>query len=329
MVNRDCSIIRNRVEWIDLAKAIAIMLMVIGHSNVPLYIDKWIHSFHMPLFFLVSGFLFVPDKYSCKSFLRIKTKLLFIPYFFWGGIICLFSNVIPYDGFPTQNPLQILIHGSGFGIWFLAILFCVEFIWILLVNFSKRFILRKFLDLTILFISLLGFFFDRWGILFPYRLEIVPMGLLFYYLGICLKKYSNGKINQINIYLVGFLFLLQMQLSIQQTPFLDMYYNHWGEGLSTIFTSLLGIYVLIQLSIIIQNKVNRRIKVPLLWLGKNTIVVVCCSQLYMIILKFLFDNIGIPNLIGWPIRFFLMWVLLIGTTITFTKYAPILIGKKH
>jgi hypothetical protein len=47
-----------RVEWIDLAKFIAISLMVMGHLGLPKPAARLIHVFHMPVFFLLSGYCF-------------------------------------------------------------------------------------------------------------------------------------------------------------------------------------------------------------------------------------------------------------------------------
>ena len=50
-----------RNQSIDIAKAVGIILMVVGHFNgLPLWFEKWIFSFHMPLFFILSGYLFKP-----------------------------------------------------------------------------------------------------------------------------------------------------------------------------------------------------------------------------------------------------------------------------
>lgn len=62
-----------RVEWIDCCKGFAIVLVVIGHiidgytgahlfddySDHMLSIYNCIYSFHMPFFFVVSGFVFL------------------------------------------------------------------------------------------------------------------------------------------------------------------------------------------------------------------------------------------------------------------------------
>lgn len=44
-------------DWADIAKGIAIILMVLGHSSLPAVIQNWIYSFHMPFFFFISGVL--------------------------------------------------------------------------------------------------------------------------------------------------------------------------------------------------------------------------------------------------------------------------------
>ena len=46
-----------RLDWVDIAKGIAIVLMILGHSSLPNMIQNWIYSFHMPFFFFISGVL--------------------------------------------------------------------------------------------------------------------------------------------------------------------------------------------------------------------------------------------------------------------------------
>ena len=46
----------SRIDWVDLAKGIAILLVILGHTvKVPI-IRAAIFSFHMLLFFILSGF---------------------------------------------------------------------------------------------------------------------------------------------------------------------------------------------------------------------------------------------------------------------------------
>ena len=53
-----------RVEYIDIAKGIGILLVVMGHNDFGLvspFFYKFIYAFHMPLFFFVSGMFFKAD----------------------------------------------------------------------------------------------------------------------------------------------------------------------------------------------------------------------------------------------------------------------------
>lgn len=94
---------RNR--WIDHAKAIGIVLVVYGHvarglhsaglpMSEPLFVlvDSVIYSFHMPLFFLLSGTLFHGSlqRHGALPVLRSKVDSIVYPYLLWsllqGGI---------------------------------------------------------------------------------------------------------------------------------------------------------------------------------------------------------------------------------------------------
>lgn len=86
---------------IDLVKGICIILMVVGHC-VPskLGIGSVIYLFHMPCFFIASGFLFkernldTPGKY-----VKRKVKGLWWPFVFWSLVYLLLHNVFAYLNF--------------------------------------------------------------------------------------------------------------------------------------------------------------------------------------------------------------------------------------
>lgn len=49
---------KKRIDYLDMVKGIGIILVVIGHSTLPSdSVITWLASFHMPLFFIVSGML--------------------------------------------------------------------------------------------------------------------------------------------------------------------------------------------------------------------------------------------------------------------------------
>ena len=71
----------NRLDYIDSAKGIGILLVVIAHINYTQQLLTIIYSFHMPLFFAISGLLFDSSKYqNFKDFLTRKIRTLICPY---------------------------------------------------------------------------------------------------------------------------------------------------------------------------------------------------------------------------------------------------------
>lgn len=55
-----------RVEWIDTAKGIGLILVILGHLKID-YLSAWIYTFHMPLFFFLSGVVFSGHKMQFES----------------------------------------------------------------------------------------------------------------------------------------------------------------------------------------------------------------------------------------------------------------------
>ena len=70
---------KKRIEWIDALKGFLIVCVTIGHCNVWPPLERYIYSFHMLVFFAVSGFLF-SAKPTAKEMLmnRIKKDIIAI-----------------------------------------------------------------------------------------------------------------------------------------------------------------------------------------------------------------------------------------------------------
>ena len=94
------------ITWISIAKAIGICLVVIGHSGAPEFLVKYIYSFHMPLFFILSGYNFkgITSLEQYKRFCVKKIKGLWVPFVSYSipAIIC-HNLLMPY-GFDSGNP---------------------------------------------------------------------------------------------------------------------------------------------------------------------------------------------------------------------------------
>lgn len=70
--------------WIDVLKGIAIILVVYGHNCTD---NSFVQAFHMPLFFLLSGFLFSPK--PTPIYFRRSVARLVVPYIVFIIVISL------------------------------------------------------------------------------------------------------------------------------------------------------------------------------------------------------------------------------------------------
>jgi fucose 4-O-acetylase-like acetyltransferase len=106
-----------RIAWIDCARGIGISLVVIGHvlrglvaasilprSNAVVLTDAWIYSFHMPLFFLLSG-VFGPRNLDRPTgpFLDRELRAVAYPYFVWSFVQTIIQLALtPYTNHPAE-----------------------------------------------------------------------------------------------------------------------------------------------------------------------------------------------------------------------------------
>lgn len=121
---------KERIHWIDVLKGIGILLVIMGHTfkDSPVYF--WIYSFHMPLFFLISGFLIEPRQEvgTYKVFVFKKCRSLLLPFLFFRVLLYLYWVLV-------ESHFRDLDLGP---IWFLIVLFFDEiFITPILLNFRK------------------------------------------------------------------------------------------------------------------------------------------------------------------------------------------------
>lgn len=108
------TVAKERMEWADIAKGI-VFFVIMGHMpSIPEEIKLWIFSFHMPLFFYLSGYFAKPENLTVKVFILKKAKQLLIPYLVYSGIIILSDYLILGRGNDAlNNGLIGRMSGSG------------------------------------------------------------------------------------------------------------------------------------------------------------------------------------------------------------------------
>lgn len=82
-MNTNCTKDNGRLAFIDIAKGILIILVVMGHiAPGDTVLHHYIFWFHMPAFLLISGF-FIKSTFVFKEEMEKKLKRLMIPYLFF------------------------------------------------------------------------------------------------------------------------------------------------------------------------------------------------------------------------------------------------------
>ena len=108
-----------RVVWIDVAKGLAIILVVYGHSFRGLdsagyigadsglgWVDYLIYTFHMPLFFGISGVLAMrPGSGNGKSFWIGRIGAIVIPYLVWMTVQMM--ALVAFSGLTNEGAVPI------------------------------------------------------------------------------------------------------------------------------------------------------------------------------------------------------------------------------
>lgn len=82
-----------RIEYLDVAKGVGIILVVWAHASGPF--SNYINQFHMPLFFLISGFLY-NSRLSVIEYVKNKVIHLYIPFVFWNLLGFIGTSVLTY-----------------------------------------------------------------------------------------------------------------------------------------------------------------------------------------------------------------------------------------
>lgn len=187
---------KERINWIDWAKSICMFLVVFAHCHITdeqRVITLIIYSFHMPLFFFLSGIL-------CKnkrSLYHIRKDLLFIilPYYTYGIIDicknCLITKQTSYN--VILNSLQLLIVGKDISIgpiWFLfALFFCKQIFRFL--HFRSTF---NYYTIAILILSvIITYIIDKYNINIPLFADSALFGFPFFIIG----HFSNSITNRL------------------------------------------------------------------------------------------------------------------------------------
>lgn len=198
-----------REHWLDIAKGIAIIAVVLGHSGEKV-ISHYLFWFHMPLFFLVSGYLFKSIKGDLKDWSFKKAQKLLIPYFSFGIIILLISFIFIAPNVMNSLKQAIgLVYGGRalkgvFGpFWFITCLLLTQIIFAFIQVKMKSVTLKALIifSLYILAHAITFFLSSDNGIQIPvpWAVDVTFVALMYYSLGYYLKDIIRKWVSSVYI----------------------------------------------------------------------------------------------------------------------------------
>lgn len=157
-----------RVKYIDIAKGIGILLVIIGHTFPGSFVQRVCYSFHMPLFFFISGLCYNHSKYDFKKLWKVRMRQLVVPLILFSVILYALRYALLQT---TYFNLGLIFPDAT---WFLFVLFLAEM--------TGYFIMEKSPIVAIL-IGLISVVLYHLGVSLPNSLASVPIAIMYYCLG--------------------------------------------------------------------------------------------------------------------------------------------------
>jgi acyltransferase len=341
-----------RIDWVDSLKAIGIFFVVMAHHDkeIPWGLVKYIYSFHIPLFFFISGFLFRPAKYATTgNFIIRRLRTLILPYF----VFSLISYVLMLGFQAWQNGLSsielsdlaksivaIFISANDIipmpnrPMWFITCLFTVEVLFYFihkLTTYNRS--TQSFLIATIILLSSFGILYDlnvtirlAWGI------DTAFNAFPFYGAGFLISRKYISQMGRLGGHKAVLLVLLLLLVTIwlyDKNGIVNLGSNRTGGNF--IFFYLTSFSAIT--SLIIINMVIPKID-AVEYIGKNSIIILAFhSSAYSLVWRIPLISTYLISAPSWarPLNIGLVSILQIIFTIPaiyiITHYFPYIIGR--
>ena len=313
----------NRISWIDFARGITILLMVMGHSTIPKALSIYIWSFHMPLFFIVSGLFFEKNKRTFKQQFKHKIHTLCVPYVVFSLVV-----MAGYYGTEYFKPYELYLGWEGYALWFVPVLFFAEFL------FSCIVLLRKSIYIygAVLVLFLCSYALSLNNLHFPFKMESVGFALFFIASGYAMQPLVH---NLHNYSWLAVIFIGGVTITLSQIlPKLGVGRNDFGCVWLNPLNAILGSLFIFILSKRILNSclVSKwpidGITKYFIWLGRNTLFVMAFSQLFNYWILVSLNRMGVTQIWGILLRYVILFAMIGWVSKSINKYVPSIIGKK-
>jgi len=365
----------NRIQYIDIARFYAMAMVFFGHfiERIMMLNDptaavlyKFVYSFHMVLFFVLSGFIAKESDLSLSAWTYFKHRFFsrLVPFIFFTLVFMGLAAVFPGDFFHLKLPsVEGYISGlvmTGLGVplfcvpsWFLLMLFSVEMVHYVAFRFLKSDGDAPRTDLKILVAILVfyivGYLLNLYGDFlnlakqrmynFLFVHEAVTM-YAFYLSGVYLrgKNFLVGKTPIKTLApatAIAFLVVL-FTFNLNQGPFNFNYYDSvviltssHGHMFWFPLTAIVG-----SLFVFLLGKLTPAPK-TIVWMGQNTLILMCLNGIFYHYINPAAGKWVFTHFSGQPFLIFLSGLFMTAVSLALcipliyllNRYMPQLVGK--
>lgn len=286
------TVINNRIEWVDYFKALAIILVVIGHATS--VFNKYIYQFHVAAFFFISGYVSNLNKKRIEEVVLNKIFTLWLPYTFFsligvsviwimnkGNILYLFSSISEVPGIlELWKTIYTYLRCDWLGgMWFIVALFSVTILQKSILMISGKKIAPMYYMLT-LFLFICAYSWNMAGYCpIPiHNFILLSIAQFYYALGIIARNRSDlpnqRKMFEIKnwhrVLLFGLNILVFYLFGDELRIHMDIAGLQVNNPVLDVFMVLNGCVFLWNIANIISMFIHERIKRVLNYIGKHT-----------------------------------------------------------
>lgn len=255
----------------DIMKGLGIICMILGHIPIGGITQQVIYSFHMPMFFFISGYFF-SRKNTFLEFIRGKVLTILLPAFFTIGILLLYRVLVHLI---KGTELVLFSHIIG-PLWFLFALFWGVVILYFITNFKS---VKVRLTISLL-VSIIGLLFSHYYLETHINIQQGMVAVSFLIIGYELRQLLKSE--KIDYFISDNLPKLLVVSSILWCigifySNINMKVNDFGCFIFDIISSLMGCFFIYHISKKIQT--NNFISKSLSYIGRYSIVFLCMHYL--------------------------------------------------
>lgn len=291
--------------------------MILGHCEIHRGLLLWLYSFHMPLFFFLSGYVAALNENHKmgREAVKAMTKKLLYPYYVIGFLIIVYNTIGDYlimRSFSLQmvgKRVLALLYGNCIWennydyigtLWFLAALFCVKLLYLAVLNI-KNLTLRHLTAAGVVLVGCLWRKVFESGIRLPMSFDVALLAFCFYYLGSQScgggvlqaeeRRYSIRRIVACILALVYGSCLAFLNCDLAKIEATNLYGMTLGYALLYFPTALLIIVSLLGLSVAVFNGRQKAVLNVLPEIGKRSLLIMAFHIYVKQISNYIFRDI--------------------------------------